>query len=165
MKICRSLKVFISSSKLPSSKCERSNTSLIKVAKRLLLFRMVSTIERCSSISSVTCKRDDSAMMGVHWCPHLMIHDSQEIVPCTNCCLRFPPCHIQLHSAPSEDLKLAKVPLLPSTQKGKKKEKQQQLQFCSLSLSDKKERQNVDAAHCSKQAGNSRSTTFMVPDL
>ncbi len=34
-----------------------------QVAKRLLLFRMVSTIEHCSSISSVSCKRDDSAMM------------------------------------------------------------------------------------------------------
>jgi hypothetical protein len=67
------------------------------------------------------------------------------------------------HSAPSEDLKLAsippelqhaKVPLLPSTQKGKKKEKQQQLQFSSLSLSlsDKKETQNIDTAHCGKQA-------------
>jgi hypothetical protein len=66
-------------------------------------------------------------------------------------------------SAPSDDLELAsippelqhaKVPLLPSAQKGNKKEKQQQLQFSSLSLSQirKKDRMLMLLIAASKQA-------------
>jgi hypothetical protein len=43
------------------------------------------------------------------------------------------------------------VPLLPSAQKGKRK-KNSSSSNSALSLSDKKERQNVDTAHSSKRA-------------
>uniref|UniRef100_A0A7C8ZL33 Uncharacterized protein n=1 Tax=Opuntia streptacantha TaxID=393608 RepID=A0A7C8ZL33_OPUST len=59
--ICR-LNCASSSLRLPSSSRDRSNTSFIKVAKRLLLFRIVSTINRCSGVNSVSCNSEERAM-------------------------------------------------------------------------------------------------------
>ncbi len=165
MKICRSLKVFISISKLPSSKRERSNTSLIKVAKRLLLFRMVSTIECCSSISSVSCKRDDSAMMaciGVHisWFMaakklfRAQIAVSASLLDISSCTF----CSIRRSWACINSSRIAACESVTATFNTKRKKERKtaaapiQLSL-SLSLSQiRKKDKNVDAAQCSKQA-------------
>jgi len=57
------LNALISNSRLPSSSLERSSTSLMSVAKRLLLFSTVSTINRCSGVSSVSKSKEERAII------------------------------------------------------------------------------------------------------
>ncbi|KAF6151293.1 hypothetical protein GIB67_020615, partial [Kingdonia uniflora] len=42
---------------------ERSNTSFINVAKRLLLYKTISTIKRCSAVNSVSCNKEERAII------------------------------------------------------------------------------------------------------